>query len=104
MSNLIKECEDLVDDGIPNEFKEADATMIGKKPEVLVKWGPVTLCGQHTGPGYKSINLRLPGLKQWLRKLASSGIGPADEYQAVRYKFIDNTRSDTDSDSSVSSL
>jgi hypothetical protein len=88
MSNLITECEQLVNAGIPNEFSEADATLIGETPARLVEWGSVSLWGQHTGTGDKSVNLRAPGLVNWLKMLAASGTGPADEYGGVRYKFM----------------
>ncbi|KAF1993392.1 hypothetical protein P154DRAFT_527805 [Amniculicola lignicola CBS 123094] len=91
MSNLITECEQLVNTGIPNEFNEADATMIGEAPARLVEWGSVSLWGQHTGTGDKSVNLRMPGILAWLKTLAASGTGPADEYNSVRYKFISST-------------
>lgn len=88
MSNLIMECEQLVNAGIPNEFSEADATFIGETPARLVEWGSVSLWGQHTGTGDKRVSLRAPGLVNWLKILAASGTGPADEYEDVRYKFM----------------
>lgn len=87
MSSLITECQQLVNEGIPNEFNEADATLVGETPARLIEWGSVSLWGQHTGTDDKRVNLRAPSIVNWLKRLATSGIGPADEYGGVRYKF-----------------
>ncbi|KAF2469252.1 uncharacterized protein BDR25DRAFT_371823 [Lindgomyces ingoldianus] len=101
MSNLVTECEQLVNKGIPNEFNEADATIIGEAPAKFVEWGSVSLWGQHTGTGGKSINLRVPGIMAWLKTLAASGTGPAGEYNGITYKFISNKDSGATSPVSI---
>jgi hypothetical protein len=88
MSNQITECEELVSGGIPNEFNEADGTLVYEAPSKLVEWGSVSLWGQNLGTGNKMVNLRMPRILAWLMTLAASGTGPAEEYDDVRYKFM----------------
>lgn len=90
-ANLITECKQLVEKGIPNEFKEADETLIGNQPARLVEWGSVSLWGQHTGTGEKKVNLRMPSITAWFKTLAASGTGPASEHNGVKYKFMSST-------------
>lgn len=88
MSNLITECQQFVDAGILNEFKEADAITIDGISARLVEWGPVSLWGQHLGTGNKSVNLRMSGIIAWLKTLTVSGTESANDYEGVRYKFM----------------
>jgi hypothetical protein len=89
-NNAIEECQQLVNSSIPNEFREADSTAIGENPERLVEYGNVSLWGQHLGDGSIQVNLRRPTLLAFLRRLAASGVGHAEEHDNVRYKFINS--------------
>jgi hypothetical protein len=42
-SNMIQECEELVDEGIANEFRDGGHTDIHEHPDKLVEWGTVSL-------------------------------------------------------------
>ena len=88
MSNMIKECEELVSVGSPNEFNEADDTVVEETPGKVVEWSSVSLWGQHLGTGDKRVNMRAPALVNWLKRLAASCIGESSEYDDIRYKFV----------------
>jgi len=93
--NAIPECQDLVTSGITILFKEADPTLIEEHPDRIVEWRAVSLWAQNLGTGTKWVNLRRPSILRFLRGLADKGIGPAEEHDGVRYKFVTNKTSGT---------
>ena len=82
-----QKCQDLLSH-LSDEYKNEDiSTIIDTAPEKIFQISTMGLGAQST-TGQKKINLGLPSLKTWLRNLAASGPGQAEEYQGVRYKFV----------------
>lgn len=83
----IQKCQELLSQ-IGDEYKGEDiSTIIDTAPEKIFQTSTMGLWAQST-TGQKKINLGLPSLRTWLKKLAASGPGQAGEYQEVRYKFV----------------
>ena len=57
-------------------------------PQNLIEYGTVSLWAQHVGQGDKVVNIRMPGILSWLRRFAEAGVGFAEEYENVKYKFM----------------
>ncbi|KAF2477153.1 uncharacterized protein BDR25DRAFT_199445, partial [Lindgomyces ingoldianus] len=62
-------------------------TFVTSNPEKILQTSTMALWAQSTS-GQKAVNLGLPSIKTWLKNLATSGPGPAEEYYGIRYKFV----------------
>ncbi|KAK3376526.1 hypothetical protein B0T24DRAFT_221606 [Lasiosphaeria ovina] len=107
MSTKISECERLVD-RIDDEFidptkAQVESTKPGKIMESTALG--VALWAHHTGgSGPILVDMRMPGLKRELKKLAGFGLGAhTTTYQGVTYKFV-KTKNSSSTDSNLSSL
>lgn len=89
--NSIQACKDLVTYGIGSEFVDADPTLIGNTPEIVVEYGSVALMAQHSEPGDKLVNLRMPAILRWLRALAENGTGPSEKCGDIMFKLVNST-------------
>jgi len=69
--------------------------LVEENPGKLIEWGDVSLWGQNLGTGTTRVNLLSPSMIRFLKTLAASGTGPAEEHEGIRYKFIANKDSGT---------
>ena len=82
-----EECLSLVDE-MEIEYKGRDIyTFVNTVPDKIFQTDNMGLWAQ-TISGETKINLGLPSIRAWLKRLAENGPGPFEEYYGVKYRFV----------------
>ena len=88
--NWIEACKELVKYGIAAGFVDAEPMIVTNTPDRIIVYGSVELWAQHLGEGEILLNPRMPSILRWLSNLTERGTGPAEDYQGIRYKFVNS--------------
>ncbi|KAI5860989.1 hypothetical protein GGS23DRAFT_204165 [Durotheca rogersii] len=90
-ANRIAHCKSLVD-YIHSLFGDGREQWLAETtPGKAMEYYPVltvALYGQHLGEGSLYVNMRSPALIRFLKRLAENGVGEAEEYGNVKWKFM----------------
>ncbi|KEZ42768.1 hypothetical protein SAPIO_CDS6055 [Scedosporium apiospermum] len=105
MATLVDECKALISDYLPTVFGQGDSDcLVEVQPRKLLDGYsdiPVALWGQSLTGETIQVNMLNPALRRFLGRFASRGIGGAEEYDNVRYRFVNSTADPTESISSL---
>jgi hypothetical protein len=96
MSLCIPDCEALIDDALPRSCREdGPETRVDIHPDRIVEDANlnVALYAQSTTGRAIIINLMMPRLRRFLKRLAGDGVGCSDEFGGVKYRFMKITSS-----------
>ncbi|KAI0867503.1 hypothetical protein GGS24DRAFT_485430 [Hypoxylon argillaceum] len=101
MSTYVADCKKLVEEALPALCRNgAHHVYIDVTPGRILEdfpTVPVALYAQSLSSHAVLVNLMMPAFCAFLNGLASSGIGPAEHYNGVRYRFAEYTSSGTTS-------
>ncbi|PQK14980.1 hypothetical protein BB8028_0005g04980 [Beauveria bassiana] len=87
----VRDCRELVEAMLQQEFEGSGmeaTTIVYKNAEEIMKTSKMGLWAQSAVQESVVINMRMPGIKRFLRNLAEMGVGVTAEYQGVLYKFV----------------
>ncbi|KAM0744163.1 hypothetical protein ACQRIT_001477 [Beauveria bassiana] len=87
----VKDCRELVEAMLQQEFEGSGmeaTTIVYKNAEEIIKTSKMGLWAHSAVQESVVINMRMPGIKRFLRNLAEMGVGVTAEYQGVLYKFV----------------
>lgn len=87
--SYVTNCQDLVA-YIDTGFAEQHFVLVETNPSKIMQdtTGIIAIWAQSLTGSYQMVNMRLPGIKNFLRLLAMNGPGYSGEYNNVRYKFV----------------
>lgn len=91
MSTYVSDCEALIDDALPRSCREdGPETRVDIHPDRIVEDDDlcVALYAQSTTGRAVIINLMMPRLRRFLKRLSGDGVGCSDEFEGVRYRFM----------------
>ncbi|KGQ10193.1 hypothetical protein BBAD15_g4465 [Beauveria bassiana D1-5] len=94
---FVRDCRELVEAMLQQEFEGSGmeaTTIVYKNAEEIMKTSKMGLWAQSAVQESVVINMRMPGIKRFLRNLAEMGVGVTAEYQGVLYKFVPSTCED----------
>ncbi|KAK8149946.1 hypothetical protein MY1884_001362 [Beauveria asiatica] len=100
-----EDCHALVKNMVEQQYTGVDCTTIvylGQSQEIL-KSSKVGLWAHSVSQESVVVNMRMPGIRRFLSRLADMGLNVAADYQGVRYKFV-KTNLDSRTTSPSSSL
>jgi len=93
MSTHVADCESLVDDILPDLCGDGayNANIDTTPGRILEDYArlAVALYAQSLSDSVVTINLMMPGIRSFLKRLASNGVGSSEDYNGVRYRFIE---------------
>lgn len=93
MSTYVAECEALVGEALPALCSNgAFSVSVEEIPRrILEDYGnlPVGLYAQSLCGRAILVNLMMPEVRRFLKRLAGSGVGPSEDYNGVRYRFME---------------
>ncbi|XWX02088.1 hypothetical protein V2A60_010120 [Cordyceps javanica] len=87
----VEDCQRLIAHGLTQEFSVAgdnSGTIVYAHPAPVLTDPRVELWAQSVSQESVTVNMLMPGIKGFLNRLAMYGSGYADDYQGVRYKFV----------------
>ncbi|KAH8710812.1 hypothetical protein HC256_007642 [Beauveria bassiana] len=87
----VNDSRELVEAMLQQEFEGSGieaTTIVYKNAEEIIKTSKMGLWAQSAVQESVVINMRMPGIKRFLRNLAEMGVGVTAEYQGVLYKFV----------------
>ncbi|EJP68557.1 uncharacterized protein BBA_02559 [Beauveria bassiana ARSEF 2860] len=91
----VNDSRELVEAMLQQEFEGSGieaTTIVYKNAEEIIKTSKMGLWAQSAVQESVVINMRMPGIKRFLRNLAEMGVGVTAEYQGVLYKFVPKRR------------
>lgn len=90
MTTNVEECQELVAYILPMAYGRGDYTVhIDQNPSRILEFCDfsVALYAQNLSSGTVAVNLMMPRTRAFLMNLASYGVGAAQDYNGVRYRF-----------------
>ncbi|KAK7424326.1 hypothetical protein QQX98_000594 [Neonectria punicea] len=97
MSTDVEGCEALVSDVLPIMYGRGahNASITATPSKVLEDFGKIAivLYAQSLSESPVSVNFMMPGIRAFLKRLAGKGVGFSEDYNGVRYKFMENKSS-----------
>jgi hypothetical protein len=82
-------CHELIYYATEVELDNEQYPIVNSTPTNIVEYGSVSLWAQivEQDSELRRLNLRLPKILAWLKRLAESGIGHAEVYDNISYQF-----------------
>lgn len=87
----VEDCVNLIEGTLGQEYSTLDnhaSTIVHSTPDLVLQNSTVQLWAQSLDEESITVNMLMPGIKAFLKGLATYGVGYADEYRGVRYKFV----------------
>ncbi|KAH6887117.1 hypothetical protein B0T10DRAFT_563334 [Thelonectria olida] len=98
---FVENCEELIMCRLQEEFGvggDSSITIINPEVEAILESSTVALVAQTRSGQPVQVNMMMPRIRAWLKRLAAQGVGYEDDYGDVRFMF---TPVDEDGDASL---
>ncbi|KAG8427475.1 hypothetical protein J3459_006653 [Metarhizium acridum] len=86
----VEDCQHLISVVLEQEFRVAGGdskTLVYSNPSVILTSPAVQLWAESLEHESVMVEMQLPGIKRFLRRLAAYGVGYPADYNGVRYSF-----------------